>query len=75
MRTLMLSPEPPYPLHGGGAYRTASLLHYLAQFSQPDLILISESGQPALLPPGLVKNQAVVPLPRHEKDLISRLAW
>jgi glycosyltransferase involved in cell wall biosynthesis len=72
MRTLMLSPEPPYPLHSGGAYRTASLLHYLGQFSEPDLILISESGQPALLPAGLVRNQAVVPLPHHRKDPLSR---
>jgi glycosyltransferase involved in cell wall biosynthesis len=68
----MLAPEPPYPLHGGGAYRSASLLHYLAQFSRPDLILISESGKPALLPEGLVGNQYVVPLPHHSKALLER---
>ncbi len=36
----MLAPEPPYPLHGGGAYRTASLVHYFARFASVDLILI-----------------------------------
>ena len=50
MQVLMLSPEPPYPLHGGGAFRTASLLHYFARFAQVDLILISDSGHPAPLP-------------------------
>ena len=46
----MLSPEAPYPLHGGGAYRISSLLHYFARFAEVDLILISESGLPAPLP-------------------------
>ncbi len=71
-RTLMLSPEAPYPLHGGGAFRTASLLHYLSQFSEPDLILISDSGQPALLPPGLVRSQHVIPLAHHRRDPLAR---
>jgi len=35
---LMLSPEPPYPLDGGGAYRTASLVHYFSRFADVDLI-------------------------------------
>lgn len=68
----MLSPEPPYPLHGGGAFRTASLLHYLATISKPDLILLSESGQPSLLPEGIVASQRVVGLPVHRKDKLSR---
>src|SRR5665213_3607412 len=49
---VILSPEPPYPLHGGGAFRIASLIHYFARFAQVDLILFSESGTPAVLPPG-----------------------
>jgi glycosyltransferase involved in cell wall biosynthesis len=69
---LMLSPEPPYPLRGGGAYRTASLVHYFSRFAEVDLIQISESGQPALLPPGLVRAQKVIALPRHGKAPVSR---
>ncbi len=69
---LFLSPEAPYPLHGGGAYRTASLLHFFARFAQVDLILFSESGEPALLPPGLVRSQKVIPLPRHGRGLVAR---
>jgi polysaccharide biosynthesis protein PslH len=69
---LMLSPEPPYPLHGGGAYRTASLVHYFSRFATVDLILISESGKPALLPPGLVRSQKVIALPPHSRGLLAR---
>jgi glycosyltransferase involved in cell wall biosynthesis len=68
----MLAPEGPYPLHGGGAYRTASLLHYFAGFADIDLVLISESGQPALLPPGLVRKQSVIGLPAHGKGTLER---
>ncbi len=71
---LVLSPESPYPLHGGGQYRTASLIHYFSRFAQVDLVLISESGKPALLPPGLVRSQKVIPLPRHGKGLVERYA-
>jgi polysaccharide biosynthesis protein PslH len=72
MQVLMLSPEPPYPLNGGGAYRTASLLHYFARFAEVDLILISQSGVPALLPPGLVRSQQVIPLARHSVGTFAR---
>jgi polysaccharide biosynthesis protein PslH len=68
----MLSPEPPYPLQGGGAYRIASLLHYFARFAEVDLILFSDSGAPALLPPGLVRTQQVIPLPAHNRGLAAR---
>jgi len=71
---LVLSPESPYPLHGGGQYRTASLIHYFARFAQVDLVLISESGKPALLPPGLVRSQKVIALPRHGKGVLERYA-
>jgi glycosyltransferase involved in cell wall biosynthesis len=72
MEVLMLTPEPPYPLNGGGAFRTASLLHYFARFAQVDLILISNSGKPALLPPGLVRSQQVIPLVHHNPGVVAR---
>jgi hypothetical protein len=72
MKVVMLSPEAPYPLQGGGAFRTASLLHYFARIAEVDLILISETGQPALLPPGLVHSQKMIPLPRHSRSLAAR---
>jgi polysaccharide biosynthesis protein PslH len=71
---LFLSPESPYPLHGGGQYRTASLIHYFAGFANVDLILFSESGKPALLPKGLVRSQTVIPLPPHGKGTFERYA-
>jgi glycosyltransferase involved in cell wall biosynthesis len=72
MNVLMLSPEPPYPLEGGGAYRIASLLHYFARFAEVDLILISDTGAPALMPPGIIRSQQVVPLPHHRRGLLAR---
>jgi glycosyltransferase involved in cell wall biosynthesis len=73
MNVLMLSPEPPYPLQGGGAFRTASLLNYFARFAAVDLIFISETGLPAPLPPGLVRSQTVIPLPRHSRRFAARV--
>jgi glycosyltransferase involved in cell wall biosynthesis len=69
---LILSPEPPYPLHGGGAYRVASLMHYFARFAHVDLVLFSDSGKAAVLPPGLVRSQAVIPLPVHRNSISAR---
>ncbi len=72
MNALMLSPEPPYPLQGGGAFRIASLLHYFARIAEVDLILISDSGQAAVLPEGLAATQHVIPLPRHSRSTPAR---
>ena len=73
MKVVMLSPEPPYPLNGGGAFRTASLLHYFARFAEVDLILISETGQPALLPAGTgaltAGDPAAAPQPQSRRAL------
>ena len=74
-RALMLSPELPYPLQGGGALRTASLLNYLAQSHQVDLILFRhlDSQEPLTsLPPGLVNRVLVLELPRHSRNTIAR---
>ncbi|HEX4274374.1 MAG TPA: glycosyltransferase [Bryobacteraceae bacterium] len=68
----MLSPEAPYPLDGGGAWRTASLLHFFARFAEVDMILFSQSGHPAALPSGLVRTQCVIRLPYHGRGQVAR---
>lgn len=74
MDVLLLMPEPPYPLVGGGAIRTASLLHYFARFAQVDVLQFSETGQAAPLPAGLVRSQQVIPLPHHNRGTAARFA-
>ena len=71
MRALMLSPEPPYPLQGGGAYRIASLLHYFARFAEVDLILFSHSGAPRFSARPC-QNAARYPLPAHNRGIAAR---
>ena len=52
---VVISPEAPYPMHGGGAIRTASLLHYLSPRYDLDLILF---------------RQAAIPTPRFRYRLV-----
>jgi glycosyltransferase involved in cell wall biosynthesis len=68
---VVISPEAPYPMHGGGAIRTASLLHYLARRYDLDVILFRQAGDsdPALsLPPGLVRHSFTITLPFHSRQ-------
>jgi len=63
---LVLAPEAPYPLVGGGALRTASLIQYLARTHPIDLILFRQPGAPdpaAQLPAGLIRRVSVIQLP------------
>lgn len=72
---LLLAPETPYPLAGGGALRTASLLHYLAQAHHVDLIVFRQPGaaHPAkYLPAGLVRRLTVIDLPANGRGLAAR---
>ena len=43
---LFFAPETPYPLAGGGALRTASLLDYLAARYDVDVIVFRQPGAP-----------------------------
>jgi glycosyltransferase involved in cell wall biosynthesis len=73
----MLAPEVPYPLAGGGALRTASLLNYLARSHCVDLIVFRQPGAPGpgdALPRGLVRKLFVLDLPHHRRDLAARAA-
>jgi polysaccharide biosynthesis protein PslH len=71
---LFISAEAPYPLAGGGAMRSASLLNFLARrlrggydrtFREP------RAADPRIhLPPGLVRRLHVVDLPPHARHTI-----
>ncbi|MBI3210089.1 MAG: glycosyltransferase [Candidatus Solibacter usitatus] len=74
-RALFLSPEPPYPLTGGGQLRTAALLEYVARRFDTDLVLFHVDGasDPAEgLPPHLVKEVYKLRLPAHSKRPVAR---
>jgi glycosyltransferase involved in cell wall biosynthesis len=71
----MLAPEAPYPMRGGGALRTASLLHYLAQAHDVDLIVFRQPGAAdpaAALPARLVRQLTTIDLPANRRNLAAR---
>jgi polysaccharide biosynthesis protein PslH len=74
-RALFLAPEAPYPLAGGGALRSASLLHYLAARYAVDLIAFRQPGAadpvPGI-PAGLVRNVTVIDLPVNRRGMTAR---
>jgi polysaccharide biosynthesis protein PslH len=75
--SLVLSPEAPYPVAGGGALRTASLVHYLATRGPVDLIVFRQPGAPHpqdALPAGLVRRVSVIDLPAHSRSTAARAA-
>jgi polysaccharide biosynthesis protein PslH len=72
---LILAPEAPYPLAGGGALRTASVLHYLARTRPVDLIVFRQPADPdpaRQLPAGLVRRVSVIPLPSTGRGQAAR---
>jgi polysaccharide biosynthesis protein PslH len=72
---LVLCPEAPYPLVGGGALRTASLIQYLARRGPVDLILFRQPGAPdpvKQLPAGLVRRASVIHLPATGRSQSAR---
>jgi len=72
---LLLAAETPYPLAGGGALRTASLLHYLALRYDVDMVVFRQPGAPDPgqdLPVGLVRRVSVVDLPVHGRSFTAR---
>ncbi len=73
---LFLAAEAPYPMVGGGAIRTASLLEYLAHNFSLDLIVFREPGalHPTdTIPCGLVHKIDAVDLPFHSKHPLARV--
>jgi glycosyltransferase involved in cell wall biosynthesis len=76
-RVLLVSPEAPYPLTGGGALRTASLLEYFACRSNLDVVLFAVEGASdpeEFLPSGLAGNICKLRLPSHSKHPPARYA-
>jgi len=74
---LMVSPEAPFPMVGGGATRTASLIEFLARRYHVDLILFAEAGAPdpaIQIPPGTVRQVWTICLPRHSRTLPARIS-
>ena len=74
-RALLLAPEAPYPMAGGGALRTASLIECLARRYRLDVIVFREPGADpaAQFPPGLAESVFVVDLPAHARHLPARV--
>ncbi len=73
---LLLAPEAPYPVAGGGALRTASLLEHLGRHYALDLIVFRQPGaaEPAsLVPPGLVRAVTVIDLPATGRGTVARV--
>src|SRR5215211_3960866 len=63
---LVLAPEAPYPLAGGGPQRTASLLQYLANRYELDVIVFREPGGPdpaPAFPSGIARSVQTIELP------------
>lgn len=74
-RALFVVPEAPYPAHGGGALRSASVFEYLAGRYEVDVIVFREPGSrdPAQAFPARVARRIhVIDLPYHHKDYLSR---
>ena len=75
-RAVVISPEAPYPMWGGGALRTASILNYLAGRYSVDLVLFREGrgwDPSAALPGGLAGRTLVVDLPVHSRGFAARV--
>lgn len=75
-RALLVSPEPPYPLMGGGALRTASVLEFLRKHFRLDLITFrpTDGADPrdSLLP--RCDRLLVINLPAHARHPAARAA-
>jgi glycosyltransferase involved in cell wall biosynthesis len=73
---LLMTPEAPYPMMGGGPMRTASVLEYLAQKYTVDVIVFREPGAPdprTAFPADLVRNVTVIDLPYHSNTQAARV--
>ncbi len=72
---LFLSPEPPFPLNGGGPLRSASILHFLARRFNVHLVTFQERGSsPNTTAAGpLPLTPTMIDLPHHARNLSARI--
>lgn len=69
-QVLLVCPEAPYPVLGGGAQRIASLVEYFADRGcAVDLLTFV----PCQAPPGVVRHVFTVPLPANGRSLSARV--
>jgi polysaccharide biosynthesis protein PslH len=76
LAAVLVAPEAPFPVVGGGALHTAGLLTYLARNYDLDVIVFREPGTAdpaAAFPAGLVRSVGVIDLPRHSKSTAARV--
>ncbi len=74
---LFVAPEAPYPVAGGGALRSASLVEYLSRRYELDAIVFREEGSPdpaPAFPSGLVRSAQTLTLPYHSRSPMARAA-
>ena len=75
-KALMLLPEAPYPVIGGGPLRTASIVEFLAANYELHAIHFRLSGDPdpaASYPPGYLAASHTLDLPHHAKEFLPKL--
>src|SRR5262249_56540566 len=73
-QALLLAPEAPYPLNGGGALRTASLVEYLVRKYDLHAIVFREPGAPDPTErlPASVKKITVIELPANRRTFAAK---
>src|SRR5947209_7523812 len=71
-RALILAPEAPYPMIGGGSLRAASLLEYLARSYSVDAVVFHQPHDTVAFPPGRIDRLFAIELPRHSKHQAAR---
>jgi polysaccharide biosynthesis protein PslH len=72
---LVICPETPYPMIGGGPLRTVSLLRAMKRKYDVDLIVFREPDAPdprAAVPSGAFRNIDVIDLPYHSREPLAR---
>lgn len=73
MNALLLAPEPPYPVIGGGPLRTASIAEWLLQHASVHLVTFHDPAYPQLdIPAHKFSRIDILPLPLHQRDFFSR---